>query len=93
MIYEIFIPARSEPQTNLEMSASMSFFPSEQEVVLLPFFNFQVIGIREVPDPVKPHTIITVVEIPGQNLLRMRTIEMSPVLWIDSGLMFEKSLP
>lgn len=40
LIFEIFCSNQNSPVTNLELPRSWSFYPSEEEVLLLPFFCF-----------------------------------------------------
>ena len=40
LIFEIHMSGKNDPPTNIELPRSWSFYPSEQEVLLLPFFCF-----------------------------------------------------
>ena len=84
MIFEIYLSGSNTPCTNIELPRSWSFYPSEQEVLLLPFFCFQVLSVTYHKDT--NTTIIKVIEIPYQNLLAIRPISLSRVIWIDPNV-------
>ena len=69
MIFEIYLTDKNDPQTNIEIPADWSFKPKEKEVILLPFFAFQVVYISTVNEDFSKLTKITLVEIPFQNCL------------------------
>lgn len=71
--------------TNIELKEGWSAFGDEKEVLLLPFFCFQVIGIHVESDDLQELTTITVVEIPNQKLLKKREVAMSKLIWCDSN--------
>lgn len=62
VIFEVYVSNENSPATNLELPPSWSFYPSEKEVLLLPFFCFQVVSIRN--EPQEGITRIKIVEIP-----------------------------
>ena len=49
IIFEVYVSNENSPATNLELPQSWSFYETEKEVLLLPFFCFQVISIRNEP--------------------------------------------
>ena len=44
MIFEIFLNNENSIATNIETDAQWSYYPSEEEVLLFPFFAFQVVS-------------------------------------------------
>ena len=62
MIFEIYVSGQNSPATNIDLPNSYSFYPSQQEVLLLPFFCFQVISVKNYPK--EGITFIKIVEIP-----------------------------
>jgi len=44
MIFEIYLNNENSTATNIETDAQWSYYPSEEEVLLFPFFSFQVVG-------------------------------------------------
>jgi hypothetical protein len=86
LIFKIFLSRETTlAPSNIELSGKdFSFYPSEQEVLLLPFFTFRVIDIvetKEKPCECKPVTdkivnakvtVVTVMEVPYQNTLNQR---------------------
>jgi hypothetical protein len=68
LIFEIYTSTDNDPPTNVELPRSWSFYPSEKEVLLMPFFCFQVVSIRKQDLT----TVITIIEVPHQNLLKIR---------------------
>jgi len=78
LIFEIYL-SPNNPHTGMKLPNDWSFYPSEQEVLLMPFFCFQVISIDEI-DSV---TCIKVVEVPHQNFLTIRQISLTQVIWLD----------
>ena len=85
MIFEIYVNNLNDPPTNIELPKSWSFYPSEEEVLLLPFFCFQVLNIYDdIENNIKR---IKIIEIPYQNFLSIKKeIYYSRVIWIDSNI-------
>ena len=66
MIFRIFVSSQNSPLSNIEIpDGDWTYYPSEQEVLLFPFFAYQVLKAK-VEDGV---TEVTLVELPFQNLL------------------------
>lgn len=63
VVFEVYVSNKNSPSTNIELPQSWSFYPSEQEVLLLPFFCFQVVSIKNKPE--EGITCITVIEVPN----------------------------
>jgi hypothetical protein len=40
LIFEIYTNIYNDPPTNIELPPNWSFYPTEQEVLLMPFFCF-----------------------------------------------------
>lgn len=40
MVFEIFLSSQNSTPTNIETDAQWSYYPSEEEVLLFPFFAF-----------------------------------------------------
>lgn len=84
-LFKIYLSKKNEPVTHVDLAngenpTDFSFYPSEEEVLLLPYFCFQVIEIitrNEGKDPKKYKgkeydkmvTEIVLMEIPFQDLL------------------------
>jgi hypothetical protein len=62
VVFNIYVSDDNSPITNIDLPRTWSFYPSEQEVLLLPFFCFQVVKVTE--DLNTAITEITVVEVP-----------------------------
>lgn len=70
-IFKIYTSKQNQPATKVLAKKDWSFFPSESEILLMPMFCFQVVDIEKVDSEDLPNTtIITVIEIPRQNLLK-----------------------
>ena len=68
----------------VDLDTDWSDYPMEEEVMLMPFFCFQVLRIRDHTDPYGIRgKIITIIEIPKQNLLERRRIDYSKLIWAD----------
>ena len=90
--FRIFCTSKNEPRNHVKLdSPDWTFYPIEEEVNLLPFFQWQVSKIEQhaeaevhdSPDSVLGKariTEITFVEIPFQNHLRFRRIEQSSII-------------
>ena len=64
LIFEIFVAANSNnPSCNIDLPRNWSFYPSEKEVLIMPFFCFTVLAIEEDEND-NTTTIIKVAEIP-----------------------------
>lgn len=68
--YKIHLSSNNESVTNIDLPQDWSYFPLEEEVLLMPGFCFIVVGSTK--DKEKKVTEIELVEIPHQNLLQMR---------------------
>ena len=64
LIFEIYLSKASGVSTNICLPDDWSFFKSEQEVLLLPFFQFQVVATRHETNYERDTRIVTLVEIP-----------------------------
>jgi len=82
-MFEIFVSGKNSPPTNIELPASWSNYPGEQEVLLLPFFCFIVAGNRKVKVNGHNVVIVTLVELPRQNLLEIRPMILTRLIWLD----------
>lgn len=47
LIFEIYLSNKNSPNTNIELPEDWSLHPIENEVLLLPYFGFQVTQIQE----------------------------------------------
>ena len=81
LLFEIYV-TENNPKTHINLPKTWSFYPSEEEVLLLPSFCFQVVGIREDDDV----TVVTLIEIPFQNLLEIKEVKMSQLIWLDNNI-------
>lgn len=54
-------------------------FPAEKQVLLLPQFCFMVIAKEQKEDQIT----IKVLQMPHQNMLKLRQIQQSQIVWID----------
>ena len=45
LVFEIYINDNNYPFTNIELPKAWSFYPGEEEVLLMPFFCFTVLDI------------------------------------------------
>jgi hypothetical protein len=71
----------------LELPRDWSAFPDEEEVLLMPFFCFQVVSIKKITEETLcPITLITLMEIPYQNFLNMRKITLTSLIWADANI-------
>lgn len=69
-----------DPESNKSMWTE---FPGEEEVLLFPFFTFQVVKTTQFNKFCK---IITLVEIPFQNNLDLGTkISQNSLIWLDNN--------
>ncbi|TNV84609.1 hypothetical protein FGO68_gene17427 [Halteria grandinella] len=85
VIFKVYtLSSLNSPPTNVDLPPTWSFYPSEEEVLLLPFFCFQVISITQKSE--KNLTIVSLVEIPHQNWLQSKDISMSRVIWVDGNI-------
>ena len=92
MVFVIYVTRNNHPTTNVDVPEVKSpnpddkwSFYNEKEVLLMPFFCFQVIGTEEKDNT----TFIKIAEIPWQNLLQRRAISMTRVIWLDGNLFSE----
>jgi hypothetical protein len=85
-VFEIYISTISKPCTALDLPKDWSFYPKEEEVLLMPFFCFQVVSIKKRTEGPFPITLITLLEIPYQNFLNMRKITLNSLIWADSNM-------
>ena len=100
LIFKIYLcsPMYNQIQSNIDMiGENWTFFPTEEEVNLLPFFHFQVINSEskklgtymEDEDGNKyEHELqtITIAEIPYQNALKKREVSYLSVVWYDQNI-------
>ena len=102
VIYKIFLANKDKPATNIDLAvgdkADWVFYESEEEVILFPFFQFQVMS-KVVYKNVCEHGFeclkeviqITLMEIPFQNLFRIRQIyQLSVIFFADPDTEFEE---
>jgi hypothetical protein len=82
-LFEIYITGDQSPSTNIKLPPTWTNYPTEKEVLLLPYFCFMVTGNRQVILNNKKCVIVTLVEMPKQNLLEIRPIILSRLIWID----------
>ena len=108
IIFKVYLANKDSPGTNIDLSAATDrfnskwsdwvFFETEEEVLLLPFFQYQVMSqvkYENIRDPrsevLKEVILITLMEIPFQNLYRIRQIyQLSVILCADSDLELPK---
>jgi len=60
----------------------MSYFYKEGQIVLFPFFHFEVKRCEDVLS----NTIINLEEIPGTNLLNMAKYTEAKLIWLDANI-------
>jgi hypothetical protein len=84
VVFIIYTTNKNKPQTNIELPADWSFYPSEQEVLLFPFFCFLVVNIEQQEE--EGVIYITIAEIPKQNYLTIKPVEMSRIIWVDNNV-------
>ncbi|TNV83129.1 hypothetical protein FGO68_gene10046 [Halteria grandinella] len=80
--------SENKPITKYEVLPDWSFYPSEQEVLLMPNFCFVVEDIHINKLGV---TIVEVKEVPHQNILQPRKLHMTRVIWIDRNFRNEQN--
>ena len=75
LVFEIYISSKNEFPTNIHTAIEneeWSYWPNEQEVLLFPFFAFQVVKVV-IKNDIKH---IVLIELPYQNLMQIK--EISP---------------
>ncbi|TNV83570.1 hypothetical protein FGO68_gene7448 [Halteria grandinella] len=86
-LFEIYLTGQNQPASNIEFQSGWSTFEDEHEVLLYPFFSFHVVAHRETQiteaDKVCPCKIVTLIEMPCQNLLEIRKMHLSRLIWLD----------
>jgi len=85
-VFQIYLsPESAKVATNIDLPKNWSFY-NEGEVVLLPFFCFQVVQQKEEVQDEFKIIKITLVEIPGQDLLSIRQITFKRLIWADMDM-------
>lgn len=82
MVFEIYLNNENSTATNIETDAQWSYYPSEEEVLLFPFFAFQVIGNTKITRD--DNTIvrkITMMELPYQDILQIKPLSSCSVIY------------
>ena len=80
--FEIYLSSTNTCPTNIHTANSSqqwSFYPSEQEVLLFPFFAFQVVKIIII-DGIK-HIIL--IELPNQNLMEIKEVVSCSLIYFS----------
>lgn len=102
-IFKIYLSDSNTPLNNLNLDGfDASFLNTANEVLLLPFFAFQVVkneqigtghkimvGDNEIEEQVYE---ITLVELPSQNQLKQREVVQTSLIWFDSEFTDEYKL-
>ena len=85
-VFQIYpSPKSAKVATNIDLPKDWSFY-NEGEVLLLPYFCFQVVQQTEVEQDGFKLIKITLVEIPGQDLLSVRHITFKRLIWADMDM-------
>jgi len=59
----------------------------------MPFFCFQVVSIKTKVEPGEnPVTLITVIEVPNQNLLGSKNLNLSGMIWAEPNMQSEDNI-
>lgn len=66
-LFEIHLSNKNRPVTSLDLPKGWSFNPGHREVLIKPFFCFQVLGVYQ--DFKLGATIINIAEVCNQNLI------------------------
>ncbi|TNV85109.1 hypothetical protein FGO68_gene17157 [Halteria grandinella] len=90
-IYEIFMTGQNSPPSNIELPNDWTYYKSEQEVLLFPFFCFIVTRCRKQIINDLPVIVLTLVELPRQNLLAIRPIVFTRLIWLDANINTEEN--
>ena len=65
-----------------------NLYPEEQQVLLLPEFCFMVVAKEQKEDQIT----IKVLQMPHQDMLKLRQIQQSQIIWIDPQYKMNKEL-
>lgn len=85
-VFQIYLsPKSAKVVTNIDLPKNWSFY-NEGEVLLLPYFCFQVVQQKEEVQDSFKLIKITLVEIPGQDLLTVRQITFKRLIWADMDM-------
>ena len=72
VLFEIYLCSQNDPITHVDLSnPDWSFSTQEEEIMLLPYFKFQVVSKKKVFNDEfnKDCVVITIAELPYQNVL------------------------
>ena len=83
MIFKIYLSSTNNPPSNIEIpDDKWTYYTSEQEVFLFPFFAYQVVETTRKNNI----TEVTLLELPFQNLLLPREVYTSSLIWCDTDV-------
>lgn len=95
LIFEIYLSGQNEMATHVDIrEGNFTYYQSEEEVLLMPMFTFQVTKVEKSREKVQVTinkdnkfwalvTTVTLAEIPYLSLIKIRTIFESTIVWYE----------